>query len=102
LNSSSQFCTITLLCAGFRLGSRYFKSDVDYEPGKPFLGGGEEVETADCVYGAVRALDAATGKALWDFQTGGTCTANPIAFRLDGHERIATACGQALFVIGLP
>ncbi len=51
--------------------------------------------------GNVYALDAATGNALWDFQTGGPCAANPIAFQIDGHEHIATACGQALFVFGL-
>ena len=124
------------------LGSRFYKSPVDYEPGKPFLGGGEEVETGDRVYGAVRALDlltgerrwehrllaplwagvmatagglvfgsttegnvfaldAATGKAVWDFQTGGPCAANPVAFLADGHERVAVACGQTLIVFGL-
>jgi alcohol dehydrogenase (cytochrome c) len=124
------------------LGSRYFKSEVEYEAGKPFLGGGEEVQTGDTVYGAVRALDALTGErrwehrllsplwagvmstasglvfgstnegnvyaldsttgtSLWDFQTGGICSANPIAFQIDGHEHIAVACGQALFVFGL-
>ena len=124
------------------LGSRYFKTPVDYEPGKPFLGGGEEVETGDRVYGAVRALDlltgerrwehrllsplwagvmstagglvfgstnegnvfaldAVTGKAVWDFQAGGPCAANPVAFLAGGHQRIAVACGQALIVFGL-
>lgn len=125
------------------LGSRYFKSEVEYEPGKPFLGASEDVVSGDLVYGAVRALDvlsgerrwehrllsplwagvmatagglvfgstnegnvyaldATTGDALWDFQAGGPCTANPIAFQIDGHQHIATACGQALFVFGLP
>jgi alcohol dehydrogenase (cytochrome c) len=125
------------------MGSRYFKSEVEYEPGKPFLGGGEEVETGDQVYGAVRALDAltgerrwehrllsplwagvmatagglvfgstnegnvyaldsATGQAVWDFQTGGPCAANPISFLLDGRQHVAAACGQALFVFALP
>jgi len=47
------------------------------------------------------ALDAATGKPLWDFQTGGGISANPIAFTVDGKERIAIAAGNALFVFGL-
>ena len=44
--------------------------------------------------GNVYALDAATGDALWDFQAGGPCTANPIAFQIDGHQHIATACRE--------
>ncbi len=119
------------------MGSRYFKTEPAYEPGKPFMGGGEEVLTGDEVYGAVRALDvvtgerrwerrllsplwagvmatagglvfgstnegnvyaldAATGRALWDFQTGGACAANPISFEVDGRQRIGVARGQAL------
>jgi alcohol dehydrogenase (cytochrome c) len=125
------------------LGSRYFKNDIEYEPGKPFLGASEDVVSGDKVYGAVRALDvltgerrwerrllsplwagvmatagglvfgstnegnvyaldSATGATLWDFQTGGPCAANPIAFVLDGREQIGVACGQAFFVFGLP
>ena len=124
------------------MGSRYFKTKAVYEPGKPFMGGGEVVEAPDEAYGAVRALDAltgerrwehrllsplwagvmatagglvfgstnegnvyaldaATGRPLWDFQTGGSCTANPISFLIDGRQHIATACGQAVFVFGL-
>jgi alcohol dehydrogenase (cytochrome c) len=124
------------------MGSRYFKTKAVYEPGKPFMGGGEIVEAADQAYGAVRALDvltgqqrwehrlhsplwagvmatsgglvfgstnegnvyaldAATGQPLWDFQTGGSCAANPISFLIDGRQHIATACGQAVFVFGL-
>jgi alcohol dehydrogenase (cytochrome c) len=125
------------------MGSRYFKSEAEYEPGKPFMGGGEEVVTGDEVYGAVRALDAltgelrwehrllsplwagvmatagglvfgstnegnvfaldsASGRPLWDFQTGGGCAANPISFLLDGRQHVGVACGQALFVFALP
>jgi alcohol dehydrogenase (cytochrome c) len=125
------------------MGSRYFKAEVGYEAGKPFLGGGEAVETGDEVFGAVLALDALTGErrwehrllsplwagvmatagglvfgstnegnvyaldattgaALWDFQTGGSCAANPISFQLDGRQHVAIACGLALFVFALP
>jgi putative heme-binding domain-containing protein len=124
------------------MGSKYFKAKAVYEPGKPFMGGGEAVEAADQAYGAVRALDAltgerrwehrllsplwagvmatagglvfgstnegnvyaldaATGRPLWDFQTGGSCMSNPISFLIDGRQPIATACGQAVFVFGL-
>ncbi|MDH4066915.1 MAG: PQQ-dependent dehydrogenase, methanol/ethanol family, partial [Acidobacteriota bacterium] len=52
--------------------------------------------------GNVFALDAGTGRPLWDFQTGGACIANPISFQIDGRQHVATACGRALFVFALP
>ena len=39
------------------MGSKYFKSEAVYEPGKPFMGGGETSAPGDQAYGAVRALD---------------------------------------------
>lgn len=47
------------------------------------------------------ALDARSGKALWDFQAGGSIEANPIAFTVDGQERIAISADRVLFVFGL-
>jgi alcohol dehydrogenase (cytochrome c) len=47
------------------------------------------------------ALDASTGKPLWDFQTGGSVSASPIAFRVDGVQHIAIASGNALYVFAL-
>jgi alcohol dehydrogenase (cytochrome c) len=47
------------------------------------------------------ALDAMTGKPLWDFQTGGGISANPVSFNVDGKQRVAIAAGSALFVFGL-
>jgi len=52
--------------------------------------------------GNVFALDSASGRPLWDFQTGGSCVANPISFLLDGRQHVGVACGQALFVFALP
>jgi alcohol dehydrogenase (cytochrome c) len=48
------------------------------------------------------ALDALSGKPLWDFQTGGYITANPVSFLIDGRQHVAIAAGQGLFVFGLP
>jgi alcohol dehydrogenase (cytochrome c) len=48
------------------------------------------------------ALDAETGKSLWQFQTGGHIHANPVAFAIDGRQHIAIAAGNALIVFGLP
>ena len=47
------------------------------------------------------ALDARTGKPLWDFQTGGPIGANPISFTIDGHQHIAIAADRVLYVFGL-
>ncbi len=49
------------------MGSYYYKTDVEYEAGQPFTGGGER-RLADEAWGAVRALDATTGKQVWDFR----------------------------------
>jgi len=48
------------------------------------------------------ALEAMTGKPLWDFQTGGQMASNPISFLTDGKQHIAMASGHALFVFSLP
>ena len=49
------------------MGSYYYKTDVEYEAGLPFTGGGER-RLADEAWGAVRALDATTGARIWDFK----------------------------------
>ncbi len=47
------------------------------------------------------ALASATGAPVWQFQTGGSIEANPIAFSLDGKQYIAVAAGHGIFVFGL-
>ena len=49
------------------MGSYFYKTDVEYEEGRPFTGGGER-RLADEAWGAVRALDARTGARMWDFR----------------------------------
>ena len=124
------------------MGSHYFKSEVEYEPGEYFMGGGERALAGDDASGAIRALDVATGEMrwefrqhsppwagvlstagglvfagseegnfyaldartgepLWQFQTGGDVRSNPIAFQIDGRQRVAVAAGRALLVFGL-
>jgi alcohol dehydrogenase (cytochrome c) len=51
--------------------------------------------------GNFSALDALTGKPLWDFQTGGEMYSNIMSFAVDGQQRIAVTSGHALFVFGL-
>jgi alcohol dehydrogenase (cytochrome c) len=47
------------------------------------------------------ALDAGAGKPLWDFQTGGSISSNPISFTMDGHQYVAIAADRVLYVFGL-
>ena len=51
--------------------------------------------------GVFYALDARTGKPLWDFQTGGAIIANPVSFTVDGNQLIAIAANRVLYVFGL-
>ena len=50
------------------MGSYYYKTDVEYEPGAPFLGGGEQALSGDNAYGAIRALDIHSGEKVWEFK----------------------------------
>jgi alcohol dehydrogenase (cytochrome c) len=124
------------------MGAIYYKADVVYEEGEPFLGGGEQALSGDDAAGAIRALDVLTGKqqwefmlhsppwagvmatagglvfggsnegnvfaldartgnALWDFQSGGAVRTNPMSFAIDGKQRIVTTGGGTLYVFGL-
>ena len=47
------------------------------------------------------ALDATTGKPLWQFQTGGPIRSGPISFLADGKQHVAIAAGNALFAFAL-
>lgn len=47
------------------------------------------------------ALDAQSGKPLWDFQTGGSIVANPVSFTIDGQQCIAIAADRVLYVFSL-
>ncbi|MCU1262782.1 MAG: Pyrrolo-quinoline quinone [Bryobacterales bacterium] len=47
------------------------------------------------------ALDAHTGKPLWEVQTGGPIAANPISFNIDGKQCVAIAANRVLYVFGL-
>jgi alcohol dehydrogenase (cytochrome c) len=49
------------------MGAVYYKADVEYEEGQPFLGGGEQALSGDDAGGAIRALDVMTGRQQWEF-----------------------------------
>lgn len=125
------------------MGGYYLKGEAVYEPGRAFVGGGQRALTGDDAYGAIRALEATTGKLTWEFvlqtppvagllstagglvfgaaeegnffaldartgkplwnaQLGAAIRAAPISFAVDGRQYIGVAAGYALFVFGLP
>jgi outer membrane protein assembly factor BamB len=125
------------------VGAYYYKDEVEYKPGVAFTGGGHRALEGDDAYGAIRgleaatgklrwefrlhsppwagvlstagglvfggsdegnfyALDALTGKPLWDFQTGGAIADNPMSYEVDGKQYVTIAAGHALFAFGLP
>ncbi|MDE2751845.1 MAG: M20/M25/M40 family metallo-hydrolase, partial [Gemmatimonadota bacterium] len=49
------------------MGAIYYKADVEYEPGQPFMGGGEQALQGEEASGAVKALDVLTGELVWEF-----------------------------------
>jgi alcohol dehydrogenase (cytochrome c) len=53
--------------ANRRMGAVYYKADAEYEPGTPFLGGGEQALSGDDASGAVLALNGLTGEQQWEF-----------------------------------
>lgn len=51
---------------------------------------------------AFEAVDAATGKSLWHFNTGQSMHASPMSYAVDGKQYVAIACGSDLFTFALP
>jgi alcohol dehydrogenase (cytochrome c) len=47
--------------------------------------------------GYLFALDAVSGRALWQFPTGGAINANPISFAIDGQQHVLIASAQTIF-----
>ena len=74
-------------------------------PGQLMFGGA--VATAgDLVFlgrshGLIEALDAGSGKLLWQFRVGRGPLGPPIAFQVDGQQRIAVTTREGLTVFGL-
>jgi len=52
--------------------------------------------------GALAAVDAKTGKALWHFNTNQTWRASPMTYMVDGKQYIAAASGSNIIAFRLP
>ena len=50
------------------MGAIYIKGEAEYKPGAQFNGGGQTDYTGEEPYGAVRALDVATGELKWEYK----------------------------------
>jgi alcohol dehydrogenase (cytochrome c) len=135
--------TETLYVPVRHMGAVYYKSDQEYQPGRPYLGGGEQALAGDDAWGYVKALDARTGdirwehrlltppwsgvmatagglvfgssnegnlfaldaetgRSLWDFHAGAPGRSNPMSFELDGRQRVVIPAGASVFVLSLP
>jgi outer membrane protein assembly factor BamB len=62
--------------------------------------GGGLVFTGDA-QGYFTALDARTGKPLWNFQAGGGLGAPAITYTLNGRQQIAVAAGSSIITFQL-
>ncbi len=51
---------------------------------------------------AFEAVDAATGKSLWHFNTGQSMHASPMSYAVNGKQYVAVAAGSDLFTFALP
>jgi alcohol dehydrogenase (cytochrome c) len=51
--------------------------------------------------GALMAVDASTGKPLWQFQANQTWKASPMTYMFDGKQYIAVASGSNIIAFAL-
>ncbi len=51
--------------------------------------------------GNLLALEAKTGRHLWNFNVGERLTASPIVYELDGKQYVSIASASAIFSFGL-
>jgi alcohol dehydrogenase (cytochrome c) len=52
--------------------------------------------------GTFEAVDAATGKPLWHFNTGQDMSASPMTYAVEGKQYVAIAAGSDVFSFALP
>ena len=71
-------------------------------PSAGVLGTAGGVVFASSKDGYLIALDAANGKPLWRYQTGGSIRSSPMSYAVDGKQYIAIASSSTLFTFALP
>ena len=69
--------------------------------------GGTLTTAGDLVFfandtGAFEAVEARTGRALWQFNTGQTIHASPMSYAVDGVQYVAIAAGSDVISFSLP
>jgi alcohol dehydrogenase (cytochrome c) len=52
--------------------------------------------------GSLMAVDASTGKPLWNLPTNQTWRASPMTYMFDGRQFIAIASGPNIIAVALP
>jgi alcohol dehydrogenase (cytochrome c) len=52
--------------------------------------------------GSFEGVEAATGRALWHFNTGQSMHASPMSYAVDGVQYVAIAAGSDVFTFALP
>ena len=62
-------------------GAYYFKGEAEFKPGQIFNGGGQRTLPDEEPYGAVRALEAATGNLKWEFKMHSPATTGILSTR---------------------
>ena len=68
----------------------------------PDYWGGHRSAVMNQFASSIVALDAETGKPLWDMQLGGPVHANPMTYSVDGKQYVAIAAGWVLYTFALP
>jgi alcohol dehydrogenase (cytochrome c) len=76
-----------------QIGSRRYGAGLLSTAGGLLFGGDDQ--------GAFTALDAATGKPLWHFNTGQQITASPITYSVKGAQYVALNAGSNVIAFGL-
>jgi alcohol dehydrogenase (cytochrome c) len=52
--------------------------------------------------GALEAVEARTGRSLWQFNTGQSFRASPMSYAVDGKQYVAIAAGSDIISFSLP
>jgi outer membrane protein assembly factor BamB len=52
--------------------------------------------------GNLIALESASGKPLWHYQTGERIRSSPMSFAVDGKQYIGVSSGSVFYAFGLP